>query len=527
MLFAVVALVSSHSSPASGNLPPSPITQFWGGGRFTIALLADGSVWAWGRNSNGQLGNNQADASPTDTSQDSHVPLRVHGPGNVGFLNSVTAISAGESHNLALRSDGTVWAWGWNGVDQLGDGATADAHTPVQVSGLTNVVAISGRGYHSLALKADGTVWAWGWNQWGQLGTGTTNATLVPVQVSGLPNLHANHPVAISAGYTVSLALMSNGTVLVWGTGLHGEMGQGLFGDFSYTPIPVMGLSNVVAVSADFQEPNALKSDGTMWMWGWNSLGQLGNGSYGPTADQSLPGLVHNLTNVILAGPTGDRDNCAITSDHTVWTWGRNYNGQLGIGTADQAFHPLPVQVPAFGNGGYVVSVQTPDWHSLALRSDGTLWGWGSNDYGQLGNATTTDSYSPTPVLWPSNFYTLAPCRIVDTRNLAGAYGGPALAPTPAERIFPLAEQCGVPASATAVVANLTVTGATATGSLSALAGDGPVGNTIVLAFTAGRTRANNAILSLSVDGQESIAVRNVSSGTVNFILDVSGYFAP
>ena len=288
-----------------------------------------------------------------------------------------------------------------------------------------------------------------------------------------------NHPVSISAGYTVSLALMSNSTVLVWGTGLHGELGQGLFGDHSYTPIKVMGLSNVVSVSADFEEPNALKSDGTLWMWGWNNLGQLGNGSDGPMADQSLPGLVHNLTNVILAGPTGDRDNCAIASDHTVWTWGRNYNGQLGIGTADQDPHPLPVQVPSFGNGGFVVSVQTPDWHSLALRSDGTLWGWGSNDHGQLGNDTTNDSYSPTPVLWPAEipslFYTLTPCRIVDTRSSAGAYGGPALAPAPAERTFALVAQCGVPASATAVVANLTVTQAAAAGSLSVLPGDGPL----------------------------------------------------
>jgi alpha-tubulin suppressor-like RCC1 family protein len=522
-LLALVALASSHASHASANLPPSSITQFWGGGRHSIALLADGSVWTWGSDAFGKLGDNQAGTSYSDTSHDSHVPLRVHGPGDVGYLNSIVAISAGEGHNLALRSDGTVWAWGWNGVGQLGDGTTNDAHTPVQVGGLTNVVAISGRAYHCLALKSDGTVWAWGWNKWGQLGNGSTNVTLVPVQVSGLAN-----PVAISAGYTVSLALLPNGTVLVWGTGLNGELGQGLFGDHSYTPIQVKGLSNVVSVSADFQEPNALRSDGTIWMWGWNNVGQLGNGN---TSDQNLPGQILGLTNMIFAGPTGDRDNCAIGADHTVWTWGRNYNGQLGIGTADQNPHPLPVQVPAFGNGGYVVSVQTPDWHSLALRSDGTLWGWGANDHGQLGNGTTNDSYSPTPVLWPvaasNRLYTLPPCRIFDTRQPAGTYGGPALAPAPAVRIFPLAAQCGVPASAAAVVSNLTVTQPAAPGSLSILPGDGPNGNTIVLAFRAGQTRANNAILKLSVDGQASIAVRNGAAGTVQLILDVSGYLAP
>jgi hypothetical protein len=109
---------------------------------------------------------------------------------------------------------------------------------------------------------------------------------------------------------------------------------------------------------------------------------------------------VLNLTNMIFAGATGDRNNCAIRADHTVWTWGRNYNGQLGLGTADQDAHPLPVQVPPFGKAN-VILVQTPDWHSLALEADGTLWGWGANDHGQLGNGSTNDAYSPTPVLWP------------------------------------------------------------------------------------------------------------------------------
>lgn len=391
LAFAVWTL--SLAAQASTNLPPSPIKQFWGGGRHTMALLTDGSVWTWGSDVSGKLGDGQVSPSYNVTNHDSFMPIRVHGPGNVGYLTSIVAISAGEGHNLALRSDGTVWAWGWNGVNQLGNGTSTDAYTPVQVSGLTNVVAISGRGYHCLALKSDGTVWAWGYNQYGQLGNGSTSSPLVPAQVLGLTN-----PAAISAGYTISLALMSNGTVQVWGTGLKGELGQGNFGDHSYTPIPVLGLSNVVSVSADFEEPAALKSDGTIWMWGWDNLGQLGDGA---TNNRSLPFQVLGLTNMIFAGPTGDRDNCGIRADHTVWTWGRNYTGQLGIGTVDQIAHPLPVQIPDFGNGGYVVSVQTPDWHSLALRSDGTLWGWGANDHGQLGNGTTNDAYSPTPVLWP------------------------------------------------------------------------------------------------------------------------------
>ena len=380
---------------ATTNLPPSPVRQVWGGGRHTMALLWDGSVWTWGSDVSGKLGDGQVSPSYSVTNHDSFLPLRVHGPGNVGYLNSIVAISAGEGHNLALRSDGTAWAWGWNGLGQLGNGTTNDAYTPVQVVGVSNIVAISGRGYHCLALKSDGTVWGWGWNSSGQVGNGTNNSSvLVPTQVLGL-----NHPAAISAAYTISLALMSNGTVRVWGTDRKGEMGQGTTGVWSYSPIAVPGLSNVVSVSADFQEPEALKSDGTIWMWGWNNLGQLGIGT---ATDTNIPMQVLNLTNMIFAGATGDRNNCAIRADHTVWTWGRNYNGQLGIGTADQDQHAVPVQVPSFGHGD-VVLVQTPDWHSLALESDGTLWSWGANDHGQLGNGTTNDAWSPTPVLWPDH----------------------------------------------------------------------------------------------------------------------------
>jgi alpha-tubulin suppressor-like RCC1 family protein len=202
----------------------------------------------------------------------------------------------------------------------------------------------------------------------------------------------------ISAAYKISLVLMPDGLVKVWGTDTHGELGQGVFHTNSYSPITVPGLSNVISISADFQEPEALLSDGSIWMWGWNNLGQLGNGA---TNDTSVPVPVTGLTNMIFAGQTGDRNNCAIGADHTVYTWGRNYNGQLGIGTADQNSHPLPVPLPQFGSG-YVTMVQTPDWHSLALKSDGTLWAWGSNEHGQCGSGTTNDQYSPMLVQWPT-----------------------------------------------------------------------------------------------------------------------------
>jgi alpha-tubulin suppressor-like RCC1 family protein len=422
LMVLAVATISSASG-ATTNLPPSPIVQVWGGGRHTMALLSDGTVWTWGSDYAGKLGDNQFCVSYTDDSHDSHVPLQVHGPGNVGYLSSIVAISAGESHNMALRSDGTVWTWGWNYFGQLGNGTTNDAHTPIQVVGLSNVVAISGRAYHCMALKSDGTVWAWGWNINGQLGNGSADSNLhaLPTQVIGLTN-----PATISAGYAVGLALMSNGTVQIWGTSTYGELAQGEFGVHSYTPIPVPGISNVVSISSGFQEPEALKSDGTIWMWGYNNVGQLGDDT---TNDTCVPAQVLDLTNMIFAGQTGDRDSCAIRADHTVWTWGRNYNGQLGIGTQDLVAHSLPVQMPDFGNGGYVVMVQTPDWHSLALRSDGTLWAWGANDHGQLGNGdeTTNSALSPTEVVWPVPTNAVSPL-LLTVAPLPAAQGSVTLA---------------------------------------------------------------------------------------------------
>ena len=237
--FAVFGLAAA--TRASTNLPPSPIVQVWGGGRHTMALLKDGSVWTWGSNVSGKLGNGEVSDSYDVTNHDSFMPIQVHGPGNVGYLNSIVAISAGESHNTALKSDGTVWTWGWNAFGQLGDGTTNDAHTPIKVAGLTErgghqrlarlPLSRSEIRRHGVGLGIS--------NQYGQLGNGANTFTFLPVQVIGPTN-----PAAISAGYTTSTALMSNGTVRVWGTGLQkAELGQGNFGDHSYTPIMVMGLS--------------------------------------------------------------------------------------------------------------------------------------------------------------------------------------------------------------------------------------------------------------------------------------------
>ena len=361
------------------------VTSIWGGARSTVVMKSDGTVWTWGANFGGKLGIG-VDATTLGRSL---VPVEVHDSTNFSYLNSIKAIMGGEVHNVALKSDGTVWAWGGNFTfGLLGNGTTNEAHLPVQVSGLNSIIALGGRDYHTLAIASNGTVWAWGWNSTGALGDGTTNATLVPVQVVGLTN-----PSVVSAGYHFSIALMPDGTVYEWGLGR--VIGH------SYTPAQIPAFSNVTAISAGWDHALALKSDGTVWAWGKNSVGELGDGT---TNNSTIPLPVTGLSNIV-AVSGGDWHSSALSADGIVWKWGRNDVGQLGNGAADGAGNYVPHSVPAkiqldnYGNGfSNVTMVAARDWHNIAVKSDGSVWQWGANDQGQCGDNTTTDRWRPVKV---------------------------------------------------------------------------------------------------------------------------------
>ncbi|WP_129721376.1 RCC1 domain-containing protein [Xylanivirga thermophila] len=244
------------------------VVQIDTGEYHSMALKSDGTVWSWGRNSSGQLG----DGGTTNRS----TPVQVKG------LADIVQISAGGSHSMALKSDGTVWTWGQNNHGVLGDGGTTNRSTPVQVKGLADIVQISAGGSHSMALKSDGTVWTWGEN-YGQIGDGTTEERHTPVQVVYKPNISLlTDIVQISAGHSHSMALKSDGTVWAWGCGMVGD--GSIYGQ--YSPVQVNDLTDVVQISAGDYHSVALKSDGTIWSWGRNSDGELGDGS---TTDRSTP----------------------------------------------------------------------------------------------------------------------------------------------------------------------------------------------------------------------------------------------
>jgi len=337
------------------------------GGVHTLALKSDGTVWAWGSNQNGQCGNPET--------VDCYSPVQVQG------ISGVVAVSAGGDDSFALKSDGTVWAWGDNRYGQLGDGTTTSRATPGQAIGLSGVIAVGTGDSHTIALKSDGTVWAWGNNSLGQLGDGTTASRNFPVQVLGLTGVKA-----VSANGYYSIALKSDGSLVAWGSNVYGQLGDGTT-TRRLSPFQVPGVADIVALSAGFGHVLVLKSDGSVWSWGYNEYGQVGDGT---TTNRSLPSQVQGISGVA-AIFGGGMHSLALKFDGSLSSWGYNSSGQLGDGLVPN--HSTAVFVPGLTSvvkvaaGGHALGIS----HSVALKSDGSVWTWGSNMFGQLGDGTETN----------------------------------------------------------------------------------------------------------------------------------------
>jgi len=338
------------------------------------AAVTSGKAFAWGYNTSGQLGN---DTSGPGT--DTKVPAVVKN------LSGVKSVKAGCTHGLALKTDGTIRAWGENSFGQLGNGTSGpgtDSDLPVRVQ-IDNVRAISAGCDHNLALKENGTVWAWGYNLRGQLGNGTSGIDEnAPVKVANI----GNGAKGIAAGYDFSLALMQDGTVRSWGSDSDGQLGNG--SDPSRdTPGPVSNLSNVKAIASDSEAIHALvlSNGGTVKSWGSNEYGQLGNGANLPGADATTPARIANLSGVE-AVAAGGYHSLALMDSGTVWAWGYNSDGQLGNDThGDGTDRSTPVSVIGLTN---VRSISAGSYHTLAVLEGGGARSWGSNYYGELGIGT-------------------------------------------------------------------------------------------------------------------------------------------
>jgi alpha-tubulin suppressor-like RCC1 family protein len=337
---------TSDSSTPAKLTSISGINAVTGGNDHMVALKTDGTVWAWGYNYHGELGNgtktgNTANGTPGQVLTAAATPL-----------TGITAVRGGFWHNLALKSDGTVWAWGNNDYGQLGNGSVTPSYGGVayaaQVTGLSNVVSIAAGHWHSVAVKSDGSVWTWGYNGGlyadinGQLGDGTTTNRSSPVRVLGPSGSgYLSGITSVAAGAAFTLALKSDGTLWGWGRNMEGEFGNGTFTN-SLVPVQAAnGVSNITALAAGYWLSLALKSDGTVWAWGQNDMGQLGNGT--TPAANSTPAAVIGLSSVT-AIHAGASFGLALKSDGTVWAWGENASGQLGNGTTSNSSTPVRSQ---------------------------------------------------------------------------------------------------------------------------------------------------------------------------------------
>jgi len=328
---------------------------------------------SWGANGLGQAGTGNLDAFPT--------------PG-VRALTDIVAVEGGSRHTAGLKSDGTVWTWGTPGNHvELGNGfSSATVTTPTQVADLDSVTQIATGDEYTLVLRRDGTVWGWGWNGFGNLGDSTQVSPARPTLAKEIEGCVK----AISCGFSHSLALLDDGTVLAFGYNIFGQLGRGTTGGWSQQPLPVTGLSDVIAISSEGYSSMALKSDGTVWAWGWNQSGGLGIGTM---TDTPVATQVVGLSNV-RSICKGYRNGYAIKHDGTAWSWGENTYSMLGDGqSVSQITERLvPGLMPGLVNPVRIEA--TYGLFGVALMSNGTVRMWGYNDQHAFG--------APTPNVVPA-----------------------------------------------------------------------------------------------------------------------------
>ncbi|HYT39052.1 MAG TPA: hypothetical protein VEN99_06055, partial [Acidimicrobiia bacterium] len=346
-----------------------------------------GSVLGTGYNGYGQLCNGSTTGAATASG--AAPPLDA----------GVIAVSAGTVHSMALTSAGAVSTCGRNNFGQLGNGTTTDSSTPVAVTlpGGATATAIAASEYHSLALSSGGTVYAWGHNAFGQLGNGTTTDSSTPVAVA-VPGTVTR----IAAGWAFDLALTSTGAVYAWGFNGDGELGttsSDTCATFacSKTPVAVsLGGATVKAIAAGWDHSLAIRSDDTPLAWGLNNYGQLG---VGDTTNRLVPAPALGGIAVAAIACGGIHSLAIKKSDSTGLAWGRNNDGQLGVGTTE-AFLPNPTPL---ASSAALTAIAAGAFHSLALRSGGAPLAWGYNATGQLGDATTTNRFGPVSPLAPAD----------------------------------------------------------------------------------------------------------------------------
>jgi alpha-tubulin suppressor-like RCC1 family protein len=348
------------------------------GKEHSIAIKNDGTLWIWGGNYYHQLG----------LGGDINYPSNKTIPVQLGNAANWQSISGSEKHTVSLKNDGTLWTWGNNIYGQLGDGTNVKKNIPVQIG---NAIwrKIATNSANTAAIKTDGTLWTWGDNNFGQLGDGTNINKNIPTQI-GTATWQS-----VALGLTHTIAIKTDGTLWGWGNNAFGQLAMGT----NYGPnLPIqIGTDTWQSVVANYYHTIAIKSDGTIWACGNNFSGQLGDGT---TVNKNVLTQIGTASNwqSITTGEGGH--SLAIKTDGTLWTWGENQAGQLGNGARVDLL--IPTQLGTATNWKSIAAGGT---HTLALKTDDELWAWGNDSNGQMGNGNViqSDLLIPTAIACPTS----------------------------------------------------------------------------------------------------------------------------
>ena len=352
---------------------------------YCSAIKTDGTLWTWGNGVSGQLGTNDTTTRIT--------PVTTSAGGTTW-----KQVSAGTRHCAAIKTDGTLWTWGSGGQGQLGTNDTTQRLTPsTTFSGGTNWKQVSSGGYHCAAIKTDGTLWTWGLGTSGQLGTNDTTNKSTPVTTSA----GGTNWKQVSSGNAHCAAIKTDGTLWTWGSGFNGQLGRSngsvnrltpvttFAGGTNWADTPTAEPEDLYTISAGNAHCAAIKTDGTLWTWGGGSSGQLGNNT---ATSRNTPVTTFVGGTNWKQVSSGGYHCAAIKTDGTLWTWGRGDSGQLGNNTAISKSTP----VTTFAGGTNWKQVSTGGNQTAAIKTDGTLWTWGYNGYaGRLGTNDNTTRNTP------------------------------------------------------------------------------------------------------------------------------------
>ena len=335
------------------------------GNHFTIAKKTDGTLWGMGQNDSGQLGDG--------TTVDKNVIT------SVGNANDWNVISCGGGSTMSIKTDGSLWGWGTNYFGSIGAGPSFNETSPIQIGTDTDWQLLSCGGLHAIALKTNGTLWGWGYNNKGQVGNGTNTDALTPVQIGNDTDWQM-----VAAGRNQSFAIKTDGTLWGWGENELGELGDGTFINRN-TPVQIGTNTDWESVSTLGNHTLAIKTNGTLWSWGDNADGQIGDGTQ---TLKNYPVQIGTGTDWQTVS-AGGLHSLALKTNGSVWGWGdNNYFFQLGFFSLNDQLVPLQL-----GTSNDWIGISGGGLHTAMVKSDNTLWVFGWNYSGQLGNGTNTGNY--------------------------------------------------------------------------------------------------------------------------------------